>query len=73
MPQPQLAAWITATVLSVCLLAASAFAVELSGTAEKAAVKADILTGEVLPVFYVADVRASVDFYRQLGFTFDHY
>lgn len=31
------------------------------------------LTGEILPVFYVADVRASVEFYRKAGFSFHHY
>jgi catechol 2,3-dioxygenase-like lactoylglutathione lyase family enzyme len=31
------------------------------------------MTGEVLPVFYVADVKASVELYRKLGFTFHHY
>jgi predicted enzyme related to lactoylglutathione lyase len=31
-------------------------------------------TGEILPVFYVSDVRKSVQFYRDvLGFEFHHY
>jgi catechol 2,3-dioxygenase-like lactoylglutathione lyase family enzyme len=30
-------------------------------------------TGEVLPVFYVTDVRRSVEFYGRLGFEFRHY
>jgi len=30
-------------------------------------------TGEILPVLYVRNLPASVNFYQQLGFRFDHY
>lgn len=32
-----------------------------------------VFTGEILPVFYVKDVQASVSFYKELGFKFNHY
>ena len=32
-----------------------------------------LFTGEILPVFYVRDVRASVKFYNDLGFQFNYF
>jgi uncharacterized glyoxalase superfamily protein PhnB len=63
------------TVVALTLLAASVIAQDDKTTPPAPAPAAEFgeFTGEILPVFYVLDVREAVAFYRRLGFRFNHF